>query len=50
MAAVQNVYRDQPLLVGFDKVNEPIKILGVHFNYDLKKKQELSYDETEIAF
>jgi len=45
MAAVQNVYRDQPLLVGFDKVNEPIKILGAHFTYDLKKKQELNYDE-----
>ena len=30
--------RDQPLLVGIDKVNKPIKILGVHFTYDLKKK------------
>ena len=38
--------RDQPLLVGIDKVNKPIKILGVHFTYDLKKKQELNYDET----
>ena len=38
--------RDQPLLVGIDKVNKPIKILGVHFTYDLKKKQELNCDET----
>ena len=38
--------RDQPLLVGIDKVNKPIKILGVHFTCDLKKKQELNYDET----
>ena len=38
--------RDQPLLIGIDKVNKPIKILGVHFTYDLKKKQELNYDET----
>ena len=30
---------DQPLLVGIDKVNKPIKILGVHFTYDLKKKR-----------
>ena len=32
---------DQPLLAGIDKV-----ILGVHFTYDLKKKQELNYDDT----
>ena len=38
--------RDQPLLIGIDKVNKPIKILGVHFTYHLKKKQELNYDET----
>ena len=38
--------KDQPLLIGIDKVNKPIKILGVHFTYDLKKKQELNYDET----
>ena len=38
--------RDQPLLVGIDKINKPIKILGVHFTHDLKKKQELNYDET----
>ena len=38
--------RDHPPLVGIDKVNKPIKILGVHFTYDLKKKQELNYDET----
>ena len=37
---------DQPLLAGIDKVNKPIKILGVHFTYDLKKKQELNYDDT----
>ena len=37
--------RDQPLLVGIDKVNKPIlKFLA--FIYDLKKKQELNYDET----
>ncbi|KAL9966672.1 hypothetical protein ACROYT_G024784 [Oculina patagonica] len=37
---------DQPFPAGIDKVNKPIKILGVHFTYDLKKKQELNYDET----
>ena len=37
---------DQPLLAGIGKVNKPIKILGVHFTYDLKKKQELNYDDT----
>ena len=35
--------RDQPLLVGIDKVNKPIKILAINFTYDLKKKQELNY-------
>ena len=38
--------KDRPLLVGIDKVDKPIKILAVHFTYDLKKKQELNYDET----
>ena len=38
--------RDQPLLVDIDEVNKPIKILGFHVTYDLKKKQELNYDET----
>ena len=28
------------------KLIKPIKILGVHFTYDLKKKKELNYDET----
>ena len=37
---------DQPLLACIDKVNKPIEILGVHFTYDLKKKQELNYDDT----
>ena len=37
---------DQPPLVGIEKVNKPIKILGVYFSYELKKKHELNYDET----
>ena len=37
---------DQPHLTGIDKVNKPIKILGVYFTYDSKKKQELNYNET----
>ena len=37
---------DQPPLTGIDKVNKPIKILGVYFTYHSQKKQELNYDET----
>lgn len=33
---------DQPPLAGIEKVNKPIKILGVYFTYELKKKQELN--------
>ena len=38
--------RDQAPLTGIDKVNKPVKILGVYFTYDSKKKQKLNYDET----
>ena len=41
---------DQPLLVGIDKVNKPIKILGVHFTYDLKKKRAQLWWNSKIAF
>ena len=39
--------RDQPLLANIDKNKNPIKILGVYFTYEWKKKQEpVNYEET----
>lgn len=38
--------RHQAPLANIDKINKPIKILGVYFTYEWKKKQELNYDET----
>ena len=38
--------KQPPLGNQIDKINKPIKILGVYFAYEWKKKQELNYDET----
>ena len=40
------MFRLKAQCVGIYKINKPVKIIGVHFTYDLKRKQEQNYDET----
>ena len=35
-----------PPHVNIEKINKPIKILGVYFTYDWRKRQELNFEET----
>jgi len=37
---------DEPLHISIEEVNVAIKILGVYFTYDCRKKQELNFDAT----
>ena len=34
-----------PLHVNIEKINKPMKILGVYFTYDWRKRQELNFEE-----
>jgi len=40
-----NYENDEPPHISIEKVNVPIKILGVYFTYDCRKKQQLNFDE-----
>ena len=45
-----NIINGSTLQINIEKVNKPVTILGIFFTYDLRKKQELNFDETtEIA-
>ena len=35
---------ENPPYIDIEKVNKPIKILGVHFTYNWRKRQELNFD------
>jgi len=34
-----------PSHINIEKINKPMKILGVYFTYDLRKRQELNFEE-----
>ena len=38
-------YHDNPPNINIEKIGKPMKILGVYFTYDWRKRQELNFDE-----